>query len=80
MSMVGIQFIYNWIINMAFVFGFIVLLNLFQNMWYLNIIAEFLSKPRVLLLLLYITQGIADVQLSRDLQPVLLVECFHSPS
>ena len=58
---------------MAFIFGFIVLLNLFQNMWYLNIISEFLSKPRVLLLL-FVTQGIADVELSRVLQPVLFIE------
>ena len=58
---------------MAFIFGFIVLLNLFQNMWYLNIISEFLSKPRVLLLL-FVTQGIADVELSRDLHPVLFIE------
>ena len=41
--MVETQFMYNWIINMAFVFGFIGLFNLIQNMWYLNIEYEFLS-------------------------------------
>ena len=34
----------------------------------------------LLLLLLFLTQGIADAELSRDLQPVPFIECFHSPS